>query len=292
MTDENRENKNNISISQQSENNDEMKRAQKLKRERRVLKGRLKIERTRGFLRFLITACIIVLVILISKFDGLYLNKNAFKYIDPSTVEITNNKIVPTSKIYAVLKSVDVPKGCIFFVKTNNIKKKLYLLKPVDKIYIRRYAFPARIQIIVRESIPTITVTNDIKEKPVAYFTTSGKIVGKEYLPLREDIKTITVVTKGGSYAKWDKETQQRLIKIAKYVETYSKEPVEYLDYRNPEDVYVKIKDINIRLGIPDDSVWLKIERLPSILPQLKYVHSKIRYLDLSWEKVNYLKLD
>ena len=60
---------------------------------------------------------------------------------------------------------------------------------------------------------------------------------------------------------------------------------------RNPFDVYVKIKTVNIRLGRLDESLYKRIERLPSILPQVKLVDSKVKYLDLRWEKVFYLKL-
>ena len=63
------------------------------------------------------------------------------------------------------------------------------------------------------------------------------------------------------------------------------------MDYRNPNDLYVKINSINIRLGKTDDTIFKRIERIPSILPQVKDVKAKIKYLDLSWEKVNYLKL-
>ena len=41
-----------------------------------------------------------------------------------------------------------------------------------------------------------------------------------------------------------------------------------------------------------DESVFKRIERIPSILPQVKQVKTKVKYLDLSWEKVNYLKLE
>ena len=81
-------------------------------------------------------------------------------------------------------------------------------------------------------------------------------------------------------------------MKIAKYVSVYSKEPVEYIDMRNPYDVYVKIKTVNIRLGKLDAGVYERIKRIPSILPQVKLVDAKVKYLDLSWEKVNYLKLE
>ena len=80
--------------------------------------------------------------------------------------------------------------------------------------------------------------------------------------------------------------------KIVRYIESYSKEPVEYVDFRNPDDVFVKIPSVNIRLGKLDNTLFKRIERLPSILPQVKEVKTKVKYLDLSWEKVNYLKLE
>ena len=96
---------------------------------------------------------------------------------------------------------------------------------------------------------------------------------------------------KGDDYHKWDLAKIQQIRKIVKYIETYSKEPVEYVDFRNPNDVFVKVETVNIRLGKLDDTVYKRIERVPSILPQVKLVDSKVKYLDLSWEKVNYLKL-
>ena len=147
-------------------NAEELKQAKKLHRERKVIKGRLKQSRIRTFVRLLITFVLVTLMFLFSKFNGIYFDGNVFQYVGSPAVEIVNNKIIPTSKIYSVLKTVEMPKKCIFFMRTNEIKKKLYLLKPVDKVYIRRYAFPARLQIIIRESIPAITVTNDLKSKP------------------------------------------------------------------------------------------------------------------------------
>ena len=168
-------------------------------------------------------------------------------------------------------------------------------LTPIDDVYIRRYAFPARIQIIVKERIPSITIAPDEKVPPVAFFTTDGKLIGHEYLPLNPSYKTIKVLSygnKGDDYRKWNLNKLHEIQKIARYVETYSGESVEYIDLRNPEDVFVKIKTVNIRVGKLDENVYKRIERIPSLLPQVKLVESKIKYLDLKWDKVNYLKLE
>lgn len=223
------------------------------------------------------------------------MDKNAFNYVGGRSVEIINNKIVPSHKILVLLKNSNVPNVPVYMARTDAIKKELMKLPPVENVYIRRYAFPARIQIIVRERIPVITISPDVKVQPVAFFTTDGKLIGREFLPLDKSFKTILVLSygnKGDDYRKWDLKQIHEIEKIAKYIETYSGEPVEYIDLRKPDDVFVKIKTVNIRLGKLDENVYKRIERIPSLLPQVKLIDSKIKYLDLKWDKVNYLKLE
>lgn len=267
----------------------------KKRRERLVRKGRMKQERFRAFMRFLFSILFIVGLVYGLKLHGWYMDKDAFNHVGGRSVEIINNRIVPSHKILVLLKNSNVPNVPIYMAKTDSIKKELMKLAPVENVYIRRYAFPARIQIILRERIPVITVSPDVKVPPVAFFTTDGKIIGREFLPLDKSFKTILVLSygnKGDDYHKWNLNKIHEIEKIAKYVETYSGEPVEYIDLRNPLDVYVKIKTVNIRLGQLDENVFKRIERIPSLLPQVKLVDSKIKYLDLKWEKVNYLKLE
>lgn len=266
----------------------------KKRRERLVRKGRIRQERFRAFMRFFFSIFFIFALVYTLKCGGWYLDKNSFNRVGSNSVEIINNNIVPSHKILALLKNSDVPNVPIYMARTDAIKKEIMKLTPVENVYIRRYAFPARIQIIIRERIPAITISPDVKVPPVAFFTTDGKLIGREFLPLKPVYKTILVLSygnKGDDYRKWNLDKIKQIEKIALYVETYSKEPVEYIDFRNPNDIYVKIKTVNIRLGRLDENVYKRIERIPSILPQVKLVDSKVKYLDLSWEKVNYLKL-
>lgn len=267
----------------------------KKRRERLVRKGRMKQERFRAFVRFFLSIFFIMFLVYGLKCKGWYMDKNAFTYVGSDAVEIINNKIVPSHKILVLLKNSNVPNVPMYMAKTDAIKKELLKLTPIEDVYIRRYAFPARIQIIVKERVPIITIAPDEKVSPVAFFTTDGKLIGHEYMPLSPQYKTIKVLSygnKGDDYRKWNLKKLHEIEKISKYVETYSKEPVEYIDLRNPNDVYVKIKTVNIRIGRIDENVYKRIERIPSILPQVKLVDSKVKYLDLSWEKVNYLKLE
>lgn len=264
-------------------------------RERRVRKGRMRRERLRIFLRFLFILAAAYVMWFVSTLPMMYLPKNVFTIVNSDAVQIVNNNIVSTHKILTTLSHIKVPNSPIYMAKTNEIEKALKQLPPVEDVYVRRYAFPARIQIIIKERIPVMLIAPDVKAPPVAYFSQDGKIVGREYLPLKTKANPLLVLSygnKGDDYKNWDLAKINELQKIAKYIETYSKEKVEYIDCRNPEDIYVKIPTINIRLGKTDGQIFNRIARLPSILPQVKMVDSKIKYLDLSWEKVNYLKLE
>ena len=266
-----------------------------VQRKRKLRKTRKKQSFLRKFCRFGMTVFLLCSFVYISKMPQWYLDKNIFTVTGNNSVVIINNKIIKSHKILALLKRSEVPDVPVYMAKTDYIEKELKKLPPVKDVYIRRYAFPARLQIIINERVPVLTISPDVNVPAVAAYTSDGVMLGREYLPLSKEFKTIKVLsygTKGDDYTKWKAAKNKQIETIVKYVETYSKEPVEYIDLRNPEDIYVKIKTVNIRLGKPDAQIYERIARIPSILPQVKLVDSKVKYLDLSWEKVNYLKLE
>ena len=273
---------------------DGKKLVKRMQRSRQVRKGRKRQNAFRTFLCLVMNVLIILSLVYLTQMPQWYLDENIFSVSDSGALEILNNKIVSTKKILAALKTVE-PEVPVYMAKTDNLKEKLLQFPPVEEVYIRRYAFPARLQIILREREPFITISPDAKVQPVAFFTKDGKLIGREYLPLKPEFKTLLVLSygnKGDDYSKWDLKKLQKLDRIARYIEVYSKEPVEYVDLRNPEDVYVKIKSVNIRLGRLDEHVNERIERIPSILPEVQLMDTKIKYLDLRWKDTNYLKLD
>ena len=280
---------------QQDEIIDPKRLVNKVRKKRKLRKGRKKQSVFRGFFRFVLTIIFLCGFVYISKMPQWYLPKDAFTKPNSKSVVVINNRIVKTQKIFSILKNVEVPNVPIYMAKTQYIKQEIEKLAPVKEAYVRRYAFPARLQIILKERIPVVTVSPDVKVPPVAAFSEDGVMMGKEFLPLNKEFKTILVLSygnKGDDYKKWNGQKIKTFEKIVKYIETYSKENVEFIDYRNPQDVYVKIETVNIRLGKLDENVFKRLEKLPSLLPQVKLMDSKIKYLDMSWEKVNYLKLE
>ena len=281
--------------SQQNEIVDGKRLVKKMQRSRQVRQGRKRKNAFRSFMCLFVNIILIVTLVYAVKMPQWYLDKNIFTHPDSATLEILNNNIVSTSKILTALKTEKVPDVPIYMAKTKNLEDKLMQFAPIEEVYIRRYAFPARLQIIVREREPFVSISPDVNVAPIAFFTRDGKLIGREYLPLKKEYKTLKVLSygnKGDDYSKWDVKKLLKIDNLAKYIETYSKEPVEYVDLRNPEDVYVKIKSVNIRLGRLDENAYERIKRIPSIIPQIQLMDSKIKYLDLRWEDTNYLKLD
>ena len=112
-------------------------------------------------------------------------------------------------------------------------------------------------------------------------------------MPLAEDYKTYKVVTygTGDDYRNWDLKKVTTFKKVAELIEKESGEKIEYIDYRNPKDVYIKIPTVNLRLGSLNPDTYNKIQRLPTLLPQVRMLNKKVKYIDLRWES-NFLKLD
>ncbi len=261
--------------------------------ERKIRKKRKKLNALKAFLRLIVVALLLFLTYEFFKLPQWYLPQDAFKKQDSRIVEIINNNIIPSKVIYDVIKDVPVTKLPIFLMSVQPVKKELFKIPVVKSVYVRRYGFPARIQIIIRERIPVAVIKTDLKAKPAAFFTTDGILVtNKNYMGLSETKSALKILTKPEKIEKnWTVKRVEYIKQVVKAVETYSGEKVEYIDMRIPNDVYVKIQTTSIRLGVLDNTVFERIERIYTILPQIGEVNSQVKYIDLSWDKVNYLKM-
>lgn len=263
------------------------------KMQRKVQQYQQRLSRLRTFYRFILVIGMLLLSLIILKMPQWRLHSNAFDNLNSPALEIVNNQIVPSQKILSALRRNQVPLKPIFLVKTENLKKSIKQLEPVQDVYIRRFWFPARLQIIVIERTPVITISPNPESPPIAFFSADGKLIGREYMPLAENYKTVLVLTygTGDDYRNWDVNKVTSFKKLASLVESESGEKVEYIDYRDPKDVYVKIPTVNIRLGSINSSTYDKIRRIPSLLPQVKMINKNVKYIDLRWD-TNYIKLD
>lgn len=270
------------------------RRVQKNQMERKVRQSQMWLKRLQFLIRISTLILLMVFGYLLLKSPKWYLDKDVFNSLSNPSLEILNNKIVPSYKILAALRRTDIPHTPIYRLETDEIKHNIMQLEPIKDVYIRRFWAPARLQIIVEERIPVITISPAANVAPIAFFAEGGKLIGRDYMPLPKSFKTILVLsygTKGDDYRNWDSEKIKLIEQVAKAVETNSHEKIEYIDLRNSKDVYIKVKTANLRLGELDDGVFERISRISSILPQIKTLNKKIKYVDLRWNNANYIKL-
>ena len=264
-------------------------------KERSVRRSNMWMKRLKVLLRILMILVLMFLCYKSMRIHQWYMTSNAFDSAKSPYLEILNNKIVPDYYIIAALRRNAVPKVPMYMFNTDEIKNNIMQLDPVENVYIRRFWFPARLQIIVQERVPVVTIAPDENVEPIAFFTKGGKLIGRDFLPLDKSFKTIRVLTygtRGDDYRHWDKQRIEQIEKVAKTVKNVSKEPLQYIDLRNPKDAYLKIGDLLIRLGELDDTCFKRIMRLPSIMPQVQTLDKKIKYIDLRWKDASYIKLD
>lgn len=243
---------------------------------------------------------LIVLFLLFALFKAVtlkqwYLNKDVFKKANSRYLKIFGNNITPDYQILNSLRFIQLPNKPIYLLKTKPLKEQLLKLSPVNEVHVLRYWFPARLEIIIEERIPILTIAPSEKVAPIAFFTQDGKLIGREYIPLPQGIKTYKILsygTKGDDYRKWDIKKINELEILGRTIEMYSKEPVEYIDLRNPKDVYVKIKSNFLRIGELNDTTLNRVKYIQSILPEAKTLENKIKYIDLRWEEAYYIKLE
>ena len=265
---------------------------------RQIRKSKKNIRTILVFSRLFLIIFLIYLIYLILNLKYWKLNPHAFDSLKNTSIKIENNYITSSDRILKAVQENPVPTCPIFLMNTDNIKESILKIPPIQNVYIKRFWLPARIEILVQEREPAITIAPNENVPPIAFYTKDGKLIGRAYMPLHPSFKTVKVLTYGNyvGTAQMDTEKIKFITNIAKDIEQASKETVEYSDIRNPEDIYVKIPTVNIKLGSISPETYpdtlKKINGLPSILPKVKILNKKVKYLDLRWQNnLYYIKL-
>ena len=263
--------------------------------QRNVRRGKERLRWLRCWLRLFMVAAMIFAAYKVYKMPQWYLNKNIFSSASNNTLQIVGNNITPTYRIISVLRQYPVPQRPIYLFNTSKIEKEIKTLPPIKEVYIKRLWFPARLNIIIVERRPILSISPAPEVAPIAFFAEGGKLIGRDYLPLKNVEKTILVLTygtKGDDYRTWDEKKIKSIETVVNTMEQFSGQPVEYIDLRNPKDVYIKLPEVSVRIGELDYMVLSRISNIKAILPQIKKFKKKIKYIDLRWEDAQYIKLE
>jgi cell division septal protein FtsQ len=261
-----------------------------LKQRRKLRKLQISLIRMRAFLRVIATFIILFVLIKIGNLPQWYLSQNVFNYYPNHSLEIVGNEIVTTKQIMAQLNTIDLPNKQIFLINTKNIEKSLLKLNPVKKVYIRRFWFPARLKIVINERTPVLGISPTAKIKTIAVFTSDNTIIGSKFLPLPVSKPYYKVLTYA-DYRKWSSNHVNYLVYLAKLIETSSGDKLMFIDLRNPDDVYVQLKTIRLRLGELNKTVFKRSKRIGSVYTEAIKFKNDIDYIDLRWNNPVYIKL-
>ena len=272
------------------------RRMKKSQLERNLRRFQMFVNTIRGIIGFCVALAIIYGVYKFAQAPGWYIQSDIFDKVDNNPrVEFEGNLVTSNYKIISVLRQIKLPEKPIYLIDVTEIEQAISELAPIDKAYIRRFAFPARFVIRVEEKIPVLTISPNEKVKPVAFFTSCGKLIGRDYLPLPKEYPTYLVLSygiKGDDYHLWNEHKVKSIVSLAKEIEKLSGEKIVYLDLRNPKDVYIKLKSALVRIGEMDETVFNRIRNIGVLLPKISELkNKKIKYVDLRWE-TSYLKLE
>ena len=285
----------NENLYESSENLNIERRVKINQMQRNVRRSQLGLKRLHAVLRFALVCLLIFAAYKVYKLPQWYLNKNIFSSASNNTLKIIGNNITPTYRIISVLRQYPVPQRPIYLFDTKNIKKEIKKLPPVKEVYIKRLWFPARLEIMIVERRPILSISPAPDVAPIAFFAEGGKLIGREYLPLKNVNRTILVLTygtKGDDYRNWDDVKIRKIENVVLAMEQFSGQTVEYIDMRNPKDIYIKIPEVNVRLGEMNHTAIARIRNISAILPKIKTMEKKIKYIDLRWEDTQYIKLE
>ncbi len=285
----------NYTIDSQEAESTVQRRLKQLHLRRKARRGEIAVRRIYKFFRFLLNIAIIYALYRLANAHYWYFTSTALKEPLGKSVEIIGNEIVPSEKILQKMRNYALPKKPIYMINPDNMSKGIGELQPIKKAYVRRFWMPARMVVMVEEVTPAIVIAPSETSPTVAGLAFSGELITREYLPLPSKynpVKILSYGTKGDDYEKWDKNKINELYKIAKLIEGYSKEKLIYLDLRNPHNVFARLENVNLRLGELDSSIYERIKSIPTILPKVKHLNKKIKYVDLSWKESKYIKLE
>ena len=271
------------------------RKLQKKKMIRQIKANRARLNR----IRILISLIMIIMMCYCSKkilnLPQWYINMDKLSHADSSVLSIQGNNITPDYKIVNIIRQTQIPNVQIFRLDTRELEENILQLQTIKKVFIRRYWFPARLNVAVDERVPAFLLAPNLDSEPNSALTSDGVLIDHDYFPFKNPVKAKKLLTYGvrnGIDEVWDKKKVDELIKLTKAIEMYSNQEVQYVDIRDKSDVYIMLKDYLIRFGEINDTAQSRAKWIASILPQAEKYGKKTKYIDLRWEDSRYIRLE
>jgi cell division septal protein FtsQ len=270
------------------------RRIKQHKLRRKARRGEIAVRRTYKLIRFIFILFMFYLLYRLSIVHYWYLPQNTYNQPLGQRIEIVGNNIVSNEKIMNEVKKFPLKKVPIYKINPAGIAHQLEQLSPIKRAYVRRFWFPARLVIMIEELTPAITISPSENAPDIAAYALTGEFMGSEFLPFKTTnaVRVLTYGTNGDDYENWDVAKIKNLYKLAKTIEQYANEKVMYIDLRTPHSAFVQLQSVKLKVGELDVSVYERIKSIHDILPAIKNLKLKTKYVDLSWKETKYIKED
>ncbi len=219
-----------------------------------------------------------------------YLDENIFLAYPSKYLELKGYNIVSAKQVMNKLQEIKLPQKPLYLIDTKLVEKKLEEMPPVKRVFIRRYWLPARLRIVLDERTPVISIAPSSKVDPIAVFTLDSnkvELLEKEYLPLPDEVQTYKIITYD-DYKNWKPKQIPYIYGLARELENTTGDKLEYIDIRNPDDVYAQLRHIRLRIGsIKGNEIFARIQKVSSVVPEAMKIKDNINYIDLRWQNVS-----
>lgn len=266
--------------------------AQKEKHKRKTVRSSTPLLLLRALLIALIIFC--GYKILVS--SKWYYPQSMFASTKNTNFAIVGTYITSKDKVLNVMKKFQIPKRPLYMLDVKAFEDGISEIETVKSVHIRRYWFPARMQIVIEDKMPILMIAPDEKSKPAAFFVEGGTLLNADLLPKNEKIYPLKVLTTGSNpkdnFINWKEDRINQILELAENAAKFSGEEVEYIDLRDSNNVFIKIKSVLIDLGELDESAYSRLKVIASILPNLNKIDKKIKYVDLRWDVAKYVTVE
>lgn len=206
--------------------------------------------------------------------------KASWSVADPETdIKVAGNDVTSAKQVRRVLlSSLQKP---IYTLNPKDLEKQVETLPDVQKAFVRRYLFPRPHLIVeVMEEFPWASYS-PAPDQPVTHvISQTGRFIPLTQFPtVAQPILRI--------YGKPEEALNERTVaqwsNWVNFISAQTKNPVEYVDMRKPNNIEVKTGELSLHLGSPDSMLSKRLARLSSVLPVLVSLEKQnIEYVDLS----------
>lgn len=247
-------------------------------------------------LRALFIALIIFLGYKILSAPMWFYPKDIFQSAKNKNFVIAGTYITPKEKVLNVMKDIEMPKKPLYMIDVKAFEDRISEIETVKAVKVRRYWFPARLQIVIEDKMPVLMIASSANANPAAFFVEGGVLLSADLLPQNNKIYPLKVLTTGSNpkdnFINWKEDRINELLELAEKTSLYSGEEVEYIDIRDTNNIFIKIKSALIDLGEMNDTAYDRLKTISAVLPNLEKVNKKIEYIDLRWDVTKYIKYE